>query len=395
LNKITFLNKDGYRYITTKLQGNQQINMREVDVLNQRSIEGLLPVIVLNASRSISLKYDATSLISFESFSKNVLSKKQFVDMLLYIAKLFKATQEVYLYNKNILLDYKYIMVNPQSKKLFFAYLPIQNYENSLQLKSFFLDMVFKLVFNKFENTDYVKKYIEFLNNRTSFSLYEFEEFLHKIDKEILNNSINNSRNISLEEKQKCTACGYMNDSDARFCVDCGNDLKVEKKEVNSTTYTPIPIDIDDKSQKDLIIPDKLQVRNPTGRPETQSFNETTVLGADNVYGTTVLSDEELNEPSYPYLIRKKTGEKIILDKPVYRIGKEKSYVDYFVVDNGAVSRSHADFISSNGKFFVQDKNSTNKTYINGIAIPINKEVEIFDGQIISLANEEFMFMVK
>ncbi|MDR1563994.1 MAG: FHA domain-containing protein [Oscillospiraceae bacterium] len=128
--------------------------------------------------------------------------------------------------------------------------------------------------------------------------------------------------------------------------------------------------------------------------------------------GTTVLSEEEeypndfssgytevlFGAPTgqldikFPTLMRMRTGEIISVDKPVFRIGKEKSYVDYFVTDNNAISRSHADILSRSGKYFILDNNSTNKTYINGTVIPIMKEVEILDGTVLKLANEEFKF---
>ena len=119
----------------------------------------------------------------------------------------------------------------------------------------------------------------------------------------------------------------------------------------------------------------------------------TTVLGAD--YGTTVLGSEELDEPVYPYLIREKNQEKIFVNKPSFRLGKEKAFCDYFIFDNNYVSRSHADIITRDGRYYIKDLNSTNKTYLDGRAIPIEKEIEIFSGAKIRLANEDFVFYIE
>ena len=78
----------------------------------------------------------------------------------------------------------------------------------------------------------------------------------------------------------------------------------------------------------------------------------------------------------------------------MFRIGKEKQYSDYFVSDNNAVSRSHADIITRNGRYYIKDLNSTNKTYVDGKAIPIEKEVEIFSRTKLRLANEDFVFYI-
>ena len=95
-----------------------------------------------------------------------------------------------------------------------------------------------------------------------------------------------------------------------------------------------------------------------------------------------------------PTLLRVLTEERIGVNKPVFRLGKEKSYVDYFVTNNIAVSRSHADIITRGNKYFVKDLNSKNRTYINNQALPVQVEVEIHDGDRLKLGNEEFIFSV-
>lgn len=109
--------------------------------------------------------------------------------------------------------------------------------------------------------------------------------------------------------------------------------------------------------------------------------------------GTSVLNMD--NNSIYPYLIRLNNYERVDINKPSFRIGKEKSYVDYFVMNNSAVSRIHADIISRAGRYFIKDNNSTNRTFVNGSVIPFEQEIEIFDGDAIMLANEPFEFHTK
>lgn len=123
-----------------------------------------------------------------------------------------------------------------------------------------------------------------------------------------------------------------------------------------------------------------------SGFGETTVLNaagETTVLGADNVDG---------GQARQPFLIRVKTKERIKVDKDVFRIGKERSFVDYFIADNPSISRSHANIVSREGKHFLVDTNSTNHCYIDSRRIQSNEEVEIKDGNLIRLSDEEFEF---
>ena len=131
----------------------------------------------------------------------------------------------------------------------------------------------------------------------------------------------------------------------------------------------------------------------PTQMPQGQAMNfgETTVLGGGGIGETTVLGATPATQVK-PHLIRAKNNEKIDLNKPVFRIGKEKSYVDYFIGDNSAISRSHANIISRDGEYFVVDTNSTNHTYVNGQMIQSNVETKIAHGAKIKLANEDFEF---
>ena len=95
----------------------------------------------------------------------------------------------------------------------------------------------------------------------------------------------------------------------------------------------------------------------------------------------------------YPKLQRLSTGEVIPVNKPVFRIGKERSYVDYFVTNNNAVSRGHADIITRSNRYYVVDRNSKNKTFINDTEIPPECEVELFNGNLLTLGNENFIFI--
>lgn len=155
--------------------------------------------------------------------------------------------------------------------------------------------------------------------------------------------------------------------------------LQIQQRPI--TTPTPTP------TQQVSFVPRQ----TPQGKPA--NFGETTVLGGGAIGETTVLTAaQNPNKMIAPYLMRKKNNEKISLNKPVFRVGKERSYVDYFIGDNTAISRSHANFITRDGKYFVVDTNSTNHTFVDGVMIQSNEEREITNGDTIRLANEDFEF---
>ena len=128
----------------------------------------------------------------------------------------------------------------------------------------------------------------------------------------------------------------------------------------------------------------------PPDELKSKHFNDRTLLYQERFSNNPEFADAHQN----PRLMRQKTHEVIAIDKPVFRIGKEKSYVDYYIGDNSAISRSHSVIISKDNKYFIVDTNSTNHTYINGTIIPSNVETQIYHQTIIRLANEDFEFLL-
>ena len=122
-------------------------------------------------------------------------------------------------------------------------------------------------------------------------------------------------------------------------------------------------------------------------------YGETTVLQSPANMGETTLLGFAPNIIK-SFLIWRRTGEKIVIDKSDFRIGREKNYVDFCIDDNSSVGRNHAEIIQKDGAYFIRDLRSLNFTRVNGEKVSPSIEVELWDNDIISLANEEFEFHI-
>lgn len=100
-------------------------------------------------------------------------------------------------------------------------------------------------------------------------------------------------------------------------------------------------------------------------------------------------------EIAEPYLLRNATGEQIRIHGNIFKIGKDKDYVDYYISDNPAISKSHADILKRDREYYIVDNHSLNTTKVNGEIIIPGKMVLLEEGCTISLANEQFTFMMK
>ena len=108
--------------------------------------------------------------------------------------------------------------------------------------------------------------------------------------------------------------------------------------------------------------------------------------------GTVVMDERTDAQRINPYLFRAKTKEKIIINKAIFKIGRNSDFNDYNIRENKHIGHSHCHIVVSNGEYYVVDDNSKNHTYIDNKMIPAGTEAPITHGQILRLANEEFEF---
>lgn len=90
-----------------------------------------------------------------------------------------------------------------------------------------------------------------------------------------------------------------------------------------------------------------------------------------------------------PRLVHNASGRTVVINKASFWIGKDD--VD-LLIDKDVISRKHAEIIVRGNSFFIIDNNSTNKTYVDGKAIPGKATVEIFNGTKVKFVDEEYTF---
>lgn len=193
--------------------------------------------------------------------------------------------------------------------------------------------------------------------------------------------SLRNSNNKPSPAKiQCCSRCGYKLEPSSAFCMKCGSPVLSEtaKNRVQSHSIDPEATGLLNEGVGFMYGDDSAPTSLLNEEPNYMEGSEATSL---------------LDEPpAFPRLLRTSTGEEITINKPVFKIGKERANVDYCVTGNKTVSRVHAEIVNKSGACFIYDNNSTNKTYLNGTEIPVQIEIKLRDGDIIKMSNEEFEF---
>ena len=347
------------------------------------------------------ISYLSPSGIRLEAYLKKGITKNDFFLVIAQILEAVKSVGRNSFNINNLILNMKYVFVNEMTHELHFIYQPIQSNAISSDLASFLYDVAYSVTLVLNEDYKCVNDFIAYLKGLQAVTVINIEKYLLDVYPQIY-------KQVKRQKYGQSEYLGsFMNAKDIYYNNDIGKKRK-PAPDYDDPTSLLNEGDLDDPTS----LLDVGDIDEPTSLLDESNDEATSLLDEDEATSlliddedeaTSVLIDDddeatsllsEGSQKSYPYLIRKNSFDRVDINKPVFRIGKERSYVDYFVANNNAVSRIHADIITKNNCFFVKDENSTNGTYINGNRINPNEEVQVFNGDIITFANDEFEFHI-
>ena len=365
--------KDSYIRVKYKLGRNETIKQSDIDVFSSKFIRGLMRPKVVSNKR---VEYSSPGNTTLKQYLGSGLSKKDFYVVFAQFVECVKKIERYGFDINNLVMDTDYTFYNDLTREVQFLYQPINPPEQK-NIFSYINEIIRETVINLDESTAFLNDLLSFVNSQKLFSSVAFENYLISVYPQVYktvkrmkpgdSTTLNPTGRTYFEKKYEETG------------------RRATDKDTFINNYNDVEDSINDEDATSLLIDEE----NLDTDVLIDNEGDTSILGEDE--GTTVLHNEWV---SCPYIIRLNTYEKIMINKPVFRIGKEKSYVDYFVSSNNAVSRIHADIVKRDNHYYIKDNNSTNHTFVNGTMIGVNQNVEIFDNDSIMLANEPFEFHI-
>lgn len=282
----------------------------------------------------------------------------------------------------NLVLDLKNIFYNETTRELNMIYLPIVPLYDNVDRMAIVNQIVYSAV--SMEGMDYMPSFNYFLRNLGEFDAEKIKSYICNVAQDVMND-------IKKMESKNLTAVNEMfqNQEDELTDMTQGDELTEisndENEGENTEENTEMAVNnlymsmgekrnvIDKKEERT-----SLQVGEPTEfmkEEKTDWYEDVQILIC-------------------PTLMRKFTGEVVRIDKSVFRLGKEEGCVNYTIRDNMLISNEHADIICREGRYYVLDLHSKNRTCINDRVVSSEEEVEICNGDTLKLANEEFIFQM-
>lgn len=123
---------------------------------------------------------------------------------------------------------------------------------------------------------------------------------------------------------------------------------------------------------------------------EERGVAEDTVY--DDEYGRTIYIEETKENEEVPRQLCTSVGKTVaLLDKPITTIGKKKEDADVFLNDM-SVSRLHARVVKEKDVCYIEDMNSTNGTFKNGLRLQPYERRELEEGDEIKIGRVMLVF---
>ncbi len=109
---------------------------------------------------------------------------------------------------------------------------------------------------------------------------------------------------------------------------------------------------------------------------------------------TMILEEEDMPEETLVAYLKGSDGTIVEISKDYFVIGRNSKESDFAVRDS-SMSRKHAAIIRIDNEFYIEDLNSTNKTYLDNEQILPNVRKLLSDGSVIFVSRNKYIFNVE
>ena len=361
--------------------------------------------------------YDITGRVPLRQTLGHPLSCEEAVNLFISVADAILYAQENAVHPKYVILDSDLVFVSEASGAIRLICVP--TLDGGLQnkpLRAYIKELVVNMQYDEMENLEYIGKIINYLNRNKKLDPEAFIEFLEGLlDRQAA--YIKGDEAVIPQVQPTASAPGYKKAAAAlEHPVKTAEDVKeavslppqsdgwderpqenVQENEVDIESVLKNieaeAMDVahhsrqEDKGADDLA--EVFKSMNTSAEAPKEIHYETPI---QSVASEVISEDAHHLHTARPYMIRMKNGEKVVIDKDEFKIGKIPGMADYLLSDNPAVSRMHAIIHRIDGAYYVCDNYSTNATYLNGEQLEPGKNYLLISGVRIDFANDEFTY---
>lgn len=353
-------------------------------VLQNQEKNGFIKAVKVIHNGKIKLIYDISKYKSLSSIIPE-LTEQNFI---IVLAKLFDILCETidngFMQIENININFENIFIDSNNLNLYLIYIPINIQSNSSSKVAFeerLKNNIFKVISSHLNmNSEVVDK----LRSNISLGNSTIEVLRNNV-KSLTNFNSSNFGNYNQVQNEKTRIKNeYINDTLIDFDQGRSDSLKRERKSQGNFiarikgvfTHSDKKANIHERKREysDVVVNRNSNIENQYEALETEVLSEE--IFTPTIVLSGVKTPEVINIP---------------ITKEKFLIGKNKQMVDGVITFNKAISRIHCKILYKDGRYFLLDEKSANGTYVNNLRVPVNGQVQIKVGDVIKLANSEFI----
>lgn len=340
----------------------------QLRMICENRVKGLLSVHsnVFNGKEELYYEISSKQPIS-RIFSKREMCYEDIKRIIYGLDSLFREVKKYLLEGKHILLGPEYCYCSPDSNKTEWVFYPGEEVNSFMELAEFFLEHVD----HKDERgVDLAYKFFKCAREE-NFVLQEIVLYVEELEKSVEN----------IEEKPMAV----------KETIELNIPVSESKMQEKDGLWDKVKSIVNDKISF-------LKEKNTTARPqrsnsmmsvtEWERFTEENCLytGETTVIG---LSGEVKRHrmKSLDY----ENGKNILLPEFPCVFGKMEAQTDVILAGDG-ISRMHAKIYEEGGQVYLQDLNSTNGTFKNGIRLEANETVPLMSGDEVGFARLRYIY---
>lgn len=417
---IEFVNELCCNYLTVPYEGEEgDFALR---MITENAVDAFLPIELRRIDEQTFLYYNISGMQNMEIlYGEKPMDRRTFQNFMWQLHKAMEESCELFLPGDGICLEPVCLFREWGTERWKFLYIPVQRTrepeETQRERENLTEFLVMHMDYEDRELTEAVYRFYEgicteknfFWNIETQKMYADFSEEKKAPEKEEREEIVSNREQSVCEFEEEGETEKVNDDKDQKRRIIPGI-LLCAAIAVTFVSGRIVPAIVPyGAAISALLAAVFLILRIRRGRGVQEEFEPEDIIGEelqDVVYKTageeykendetpperTVYMEIENRQERKLYGMGKCRRQKIFLERLPCLVGKEKTLADY-VIEDASVSRMHAKFWMEQETVWMQDLNSTNGTYHNGIRLTPNEKVALETEDEIRFGQAQFVF---
>ena len=152
-----------------------------LNMIANNKIQGIVPVTFMHIYDRGELRFNISSKITLDSLLGTVLSREKALHIFLSICNILIEAEGYLLEEKFFLFDRRYIFSDVKTGTSYLVYLPVLRDSEVPDLRRFFMELLMSIRSDVIEQTDYIGRILNHLNEPGLFDILSFRSLLEEL----------------------------------------------------------------------------------------------------------------------------------------------------------------------------------------------------------------------